>query len=98
MSRPPRQLTDDAVLARPADHQPARPGWTCTQGCGDWPCERYREHLLETLPDRSAITSLMATHYPMMLVELGGEAHVAHARLFGWARHEGSRRPPGGPL
>lgn len=95
--RAPQQITDDAVLIRPADHQPHRPGWTCTQCGADWPCERYREHLLETLPDRSAISSLMAGYYPSALVELGGEPEVVHARLFAWARHEGVRRPPGGP-
>lgn len=84
------------ALARAADHQPARPSWTCTQGCGDWPCLRWREHLLTTLPDRSAIGSLMAGYYPSALVELGGEPEVVHARLFAWARHEGVRRPPGG--
>lgn len=97
--RPPRQITDDVpVLVRPADHQPHRPGWTCTRCGADWPCATYRDHLLESLHgDRSAIQSLMGTHYPMMLAELREEAAV-YARLYGWARHEGVRRPPGGPL
>lgn len=95
--RAPRRVDNRAaVLARAADHQPRRPGWICTRCDGAWPCATYREHLLETL-DRGAIASLMAGWYPMMLVELG-EAHVAHARLFEWARHEGVRRPPGGPF
>lgn len=96
MTRPPRQIDRDAeVLARPADHQPQRPGWDCTQGDGPWPCARYREHLLATL-DRGAIGSLMGGWYPQMLAELR-EGSVVHARLFGWYRHEGMRRPAGGP-
>jgi hypothetical protein len=83
--------------ARPVDHQPHRPGWTCCQCGADWPCETYRDHLRQSLQgDRSAIQSLMATHYSMMLAELREEAAV-YDRLFGWARHEGVRRPPGGP-
>jgi hypothetical protein len=96
VTRALRPVVDRAgVLARPADHQPSRPGWTCTQGCGDWPCAAYRGHLLATL-DRGAIMSLMESHYPTALVELG-EAHVVDARLFGWARRGEVRRPPGGP-
>lgn len=84
------------VLARAADHQPARPGWTCTQGCGDWPCATYRGHLLDSLRgDRSAVQSVMAGYYPMALVEMR-EERVVYERLFAWARHDGVRLP-GGP-
>lgn len=93
MTRPLRQVADRPV--RPADHQPHRPGWICTQCGADWPCAPYRDHLLETL-DRGAIASLMASWHPQMLAELGEEAAV-HARLHAWHRHEGWR-PVGGPL
>jgi hypothetical protein len=83
-------------MSRPADHQPHRPGWTCSVDGDDWPCATYRNHLLGTL-DRSAIGSLMASWYPQMLAELREDAAV-HGRLFAWARHEGVRRPAGGPL
>lgn len=95
MTRPLHQVDEHAV--QPVDHQPHRPGWACCQCGADWPCTTYRDHLRQSLQgDRSAIQSLMATHYPMMLAELREESAV-YDRLFGWARHEGPRRPPGGP-
>lgn len=98
MTRPVRQVDDRAaVLARPADHQPSRPGWACTQCGSDWPCVTYREHLLDSLRgDRSAVQSVMAGYYPMALVELREERAV-YERLYAWARHPVGR-PAGGPL
>lgn len=92
MTRPLRRVADRAV--RPADHQPHRPGWTCTRCDAPWPCRTLRDHLSDTL-DRSAITSLMMGWAAQMLAELGDEVEV-HARLYAWHLHAGWR-PPGGP-
>lgn len=95
MTRAPRQIDDRAdVLARPTDHQPSRPTWTCAHGCGDWPCEAYRAHLLATRT-RGEISAEMAGYYDLAMRELELESTAVHLRLFGWHRHT-SRRPPGG--
>lgn len=101
MTRPPRQIDDWAdvpvrpVPLHPMLHQPDRPWWTCNRGCGDWPCSTFRTHVLAAL-DRAAVLALMEDYYPAALVELG-EADLVDRRLFAWARHEGVRRPAGGP-
>lgn len=95
MTRAVRRISDQAaVLADPAAHRPDRPWWTCTAGCGDWPCEPLRGHKLATM-DRVDIALEMGDCYGDMVRELGDE-RLAHRRLFAWHRREGLFHAPGG--
>lgn len=86
-----------AVDVHPMRHQPARPGWFCDQGCGEWPCDAFRSHVLGLALEQSAVLALMEGYYPSAVVELG-EADLADRRLFAWVRRSEVRRPPGGPF
>jgi hypothetical protein len=90
-------MTDPApaVAVHPMRHQPDRPWWTCSQGCGDWPCPTFRSHMLGLNVERSAVLALMESYYPSAVVEMGEEG-LADRRLFEWARRAEVRRPPGG--
>lgn len=89
MSRPPRQIDDQAdvladVLADPAAHRPHRPHWICA--CGQpWPCEPLRGHMVATMSAQD-IGVAMDPYYRFAVIELAAPAEDVHQRLFGWIR------------
>lgn len=101
MTREQRQITDEPVDA--SAHQPTRPGWHCEAGCGDWPCEIYRDWIWASCRDQFERATFMAGFFNMAVAELPAPETPGdiHRRFLGWTREAATAvplrgRPPGG--
>lgn len=75
---------------RPAhvEHWYVRPGWTCDQGCGQWPCQPARVELAAAFPaDPVGLAVYMAGLLPHVAAEAGTLLAVdLHALFIAWTR------------
>jgi len=101
-TRPPRQIVDRRPDA--SGHQPTRPGWHCTAGCGDWPCATYRAWVWDRCGDAIGRGMQMGGFFSMAVAELPRAAvpGAIYARFLGWCRDPAPApapprgHPPGG--
>lgn len=94
--REQRQITDEPL--DPHLHEPTRPGWLCTS-CGiHWPCEPYRNWVLDTFSSSTDRAIHMAGFWQFAIIELPRPdvAGDIHRRFLGWTRQPVEVAPPRG--
>jgi hypothetical protein len=75
-----------AWLAATGGHEPTRPGWDCTAGCGSWPCAPAKVHLAEHLRPPKLLKAMIVA-YGMARVELdGAELRGLWRRFVEWGQ------------
>lgn len=82
------------------EHDPDRPEWTCSAGCGEWPCAPQRERWLRLYRGRHKdLGARLGMTFVQMVNDLPDEdPALLRERLFGWVQWRRKSTGPSGPM